>query len=111
VPACGKAIIYFGLHVTKFKHYQNDKQPYFTGSSLFFSAQSVLPRLEADPMLTLRLSGESAMNVISFCSSGLIVTVISGLANPTAAATSWPSDGVGSAASGLLSRSCLEEKN
>jgi hypothetical protein len=61
-------------------------------------------------MLTLRLSGESAMNVISFCSSGLIVTVISGLANPTAAATSWPSDGVGSAASGLLSRSCLEEK-
>jgi hypothetical protein len=61
-------------------------------------------------MLTLRLSSESAMNVISFCSSGLIVTVMSGLANPTAAATSWPSGGVGSAASGLLSRSCLEEK-
>jgi hypothetical protein len=61
-------------------------------------------------MLTLRLSGESAMNVISFCSSGLIVTVISGLANPTAA-TSWPSDAVESAASGVLSRSSLEEKN
>jgi hypothetical protein len=49
------------------------------------------------------------MNVISFCSSGLIVTVMSGLANPTAA-TSWPSGGVWSAASGLLSRSCLKEK-